>query len=42
MAKYNVNIDLANETKQEMAKAINSSDKRVLNKLGAFSSLFDI
>lgn len=42
MAKYNVNIDLANETKQEMAKTINSSDERVLNKLGAFASLFDI
>ena len=42
MAKYNVNIDLANETKLEMSKTINSSDKRVLNKLGAFSSLFDI
>lgn len=42
MAKYNVNIDLANETKQEMAKTINSGDKRVLNKLGAFASLFDI
>lgn len=42
MAKYQVNIDLANETKQEMAKTINSGDKRVLNKLGAFASLFDI
>ena len=42
MAKYNVDIDLANETKREMAKVINSNDDRVLNKLGAFASLFDV
>lgn len=41
MAKYEVNIDLANETKKEMAKKIDSNNPRVLNKLGAFSSLFD-
>lgn len=42
MAKYDVNIDLANETKKEMQDAVNSDDKRILNKLGAFASLFDI
>ncbi len=40
--KYDVNIDLANETKQAMAKALETSDERVLNKIGAFSSLYDI
>jgi phosphoribosylformylglycinamidine cyclo-ligase len=40
--KYDVNIDLANETKKAMAKALETSDKRVLNKIGAFSSLYDI
>ncbi len=40
--KYDVNIDLANETKKEMANILESSDKRVLNKVGAFSSLYDI
>lgn len=42
MKKYDVNIDLANEAKVEMAKSINVNDDRVLNKLGAFSSLYDI
>lgn len=42
VAKYDVNIDLANETKQEMAKFLETEDSRVLNKLGAFASLFDI
>lgn len=41
MAKYDVNIDLANETKKEMSKKIDSENPRVLNKLGAFSSLYD-
>ncbi len=40
--KYNVNIDLANKTKQEMAEHLETSDRRVLNKIGAFSSLYDI
>ena len=40
--KYDVNIDLANETKKAMAKALESDDTRVLNKIGAFSSLYDI
>ena len=40
--KYDVNIDLANETKKAMADALDTSDVRVLNKIGAFSSLYDI
>ena len=40
--KYGVNIDLANETKKEMAKSLETNDNRVLNKIGAFSSLYDI
>ena len=40
--KYEVNIDLANEAKKEMAKALETKDERVLNKLGAFASLFDM
>ncbi len=42
MMKYDVNIDLANETKREMAKTLNKvKDQRVLNKVGAFASLYD-
>ncbi len=40
--KYEVNIDLANETKQEMAKQLQTDEARVLNRLGAFSSLYDV
>jgi phosphoribosylformylglycinamidine cyclo-ligase len=40
--KYAVNIDLANQAKAEMASALESSDARVLNKVGAFASLYDI
>ncbi len=40
--KYDVNIDLANKTKQEMAEHLETNDKRVLNKIGAFSSLYNI
>ena len=40
--KYDVNIDLANETKREMADALETTNNRVLNKIGAFSSLYDI
>ncbi len=40
--KYDVNIDLANETKKAMADALETNNKRVLNKIGAFSSLYDI
>lgn len=39
---YNVNIDLANDTKKHIAKELETEEKRVLNKVGAFSSLFDI
>lgn len=39
--KYDVNIDLANETKKAMAEALNTTNSRVLNKIGAFSSLYD-
>lgn len=40
--KYDVNIDLANETKEEMIKTLATSNERVLNKVGAFASLYDI
>lgn len=36
-----VDIDNANDTKREMSAALNSSDSRVLNKPGAFATLFD-
>ena len=40
--KYGVNIDLANETKREMANTINAvSNNHILNKIGAFASLYD-
>lgn len=37
-----VNIDDANKAKSEMKEILETSDKRVLNKVGAFSSLYDI
>lgn len=40
--KYDVNIDLANQTKKEMSEHLKTDQKRVLNKVGAFSSLYDI
>jgi phosphoribosylformylglycinamidine cyclo-ligase len=40
--KYAVDIDLANQAKAEMASALESSDVRVMNKIGAFASLYDI
>ena len=40
--RYAVDIDLANQTKAEMASSLVSSDARVMNKLGAFASLYDI
>jgi phosphoribosylformylglycinamidine cyclo-ligase len=40
--KYEVDIDLANQTKSEMASALESDDGRVMNRLGAFASLYDI
>lgn len=39
--KYGVNIDVANATKQEMAEILKTNNERVLNKVGAFSSLYD-
>ena len=39
MANYEVNIDLANQTKREMADAINTGNENVLNRMGAFSAL---
>ena len=36
-----VDIDKANATKSEMAKSLNSRNARVLNKVGAFATLFD-
>ena len=37
-----VNIDDANKTKAEMKDILETNEKRVLNKVGAFSSLYDI
>ncbi len=42
MSKYDVNIDLANATKNDMVKTLETDNKRVLNKVGAFASLYDI
>lgn len=39
--KSGVNIDTADATKREMAKYVNSDNSRVLNKVGAFASLYD-
>src|SRR6185295_13725739 len=36
-----VDIDIANSTKSQMAESLNSNDARVLNKAGAFATLFD-
>ncbi len=36
-----VNRDTENETKAGMASALETTDKRVLNKIGAFASLYD-
>jgi phosphoribosylformylglycinamidine cyclo-ligase len=38
--EYRVNIDLANTTKAELASVIDGKDDRILNRVGAFSSLF--
>lgn len=38
---YGVNIDVANDTKQELATILETDNSRVLNKVGAFSSLYD-
>ena len=36
-----VDIDIANATKKEMARSLDNNDARVLNKTGAFATLFD-
>ena len=36
-----VNRDTENETKEEMVSALETTDPRVLNKIGAFASLYD-
>ena len=38
---YGVNIDIANAAKQEMATILKTDNSRVLNKVGAFASLYD-
>ncbi|MCK4980919.1 MAG: phosphoribosylformylglycinamidine cyclo-ligase [Candidatus Delongbacteria bacterium] len=40
--KYDVDINIANKAKEEMAESLETTNKRVLNKIGAFSSLYDI
>ncbi len=42
MAQYEVNIDMANAAKTEMRKTLATENPRVLNAVGAFSSLYDI
>jgi phosphoribosylformylglycinamidine cyclo-ligase len=37
-----VNIDEANDAKKTMAKSLETTEKRVLNKIGAFASLYNI
>ena len=39
--KAGVDIDAADAVKKVMAKSLETADKRVLNKIGAFASLFD-
>jgi phosphoribosylformylglycinamidine cyclo-ligase len=41
MTKYDVDIDLANETKKEMAELLPKDDSHLLNHVGAFASLYD-
>ena len=40
--KSGVDINNADATKREMAKYVNSDNQRVLNKVGAFASLYDV
>ncbi len=40
--EYRVNIDLANDAKAGLAEIIDGKDQRLLNKVGAFASLFRI
>ena len=39
--KYDVNIDLANAAKQEMAEHLNRNDGRILNRTSDFACLYD-
>jgi len=39
--RYEVNIDAANETKQQMRSILETQNARVMNKVGAFASLYD-
>lgn len=39
--KAGVDISVADAAKQEMAKSLETTDRRVLNRLGAFASLYD-
>ncbi|HIH05275.1 TPA: phosphoribosylformylglycinamidine cyclo-ligase [Candidatus Woesearchaeota archaeon] len=39
--KAGVDINVADATKKAMAKSLETGDKRVLNRIGAFASLFD-
>jgi len=41
MSKYEVNIDIANEAKKQIKDILATEDRRVLNKVGAFASLYD-
>ena len=36
-----VNVDVADEAKKEMGKQLETADRRVLNRVGAFASLFE-
>ena len=38
--KYRVDIDVANDTKAGLSSVIDGKDGRVLNRVGAFASLF--
>jgi phosphoribosylformylglycinamidine cyclo-ligase len=40
-SKYEVNIDIANQAKAEMSESLKTDEKRVLNKIGAFASLYE-
>ncbi len=40
--KYDVNIDVANDTKREMYKILEGRSQRVLNKMTDFSALYEI
>ncbi len=39
--KAGVDIEVATDTKRSMARSLETGDRRVLNKIGAFASLFD-